>query len=207
MKFNLCKSNKFLLSLLVLAIMYCNNVNATVCKWKGCVPMFKDLFVYHRFNRQHIIGNFNNINQYSEANIKDIKKKCDYWEGQWPLNCPMELVEEQVGSNVMWTDELLEQFNKKNSNPWKCKVASSKSGLEYQYGPFGEVINFPQAGPKTDMDCNKTFKLYPFAPELEMPVDKSYSNQFILVTTSTKLPGLFLDEVKFNTKNELIGII
>jgi hypothetical protein len=206
MKLNLCRNKKFLLILLVLAITYCHNVNATVCKWDGCVPMFKDWYhiSYHRFNRTHKIGDINHLNGYTDHNIEDIKNKCDYWEGQWPLNCPMKLTEKREGDNIMWTDELLEEFNLKHqSNPWKCKVTSLKLGLGYQYGPFGEVINFPQSGPKTDMECNETFKLYPFLPELKMPVKQSNSKQFELVTTSSKSPGLIQIKV-FNTDKQLI---
>jgi hypothetical protein len=121
MKFNLSKNKKFLLSLLVIVIAYCNNINATVCKWDGCVPMSKNLLrQYKKFNEKHSNGDI--INQYSEGDLNKLID-CDTWKGQWPKNCPL-LLEK----SFLWTEDLINivvrMRNKKGKFPPKCNFFS-----------------------------------------------------------------------------------
>ncbi len=193
MKLNLSKNKKFLLSLLVLAITYCNNINATVCKWNGCVPMYKKVqmykkvlmyknwFSWYKFNKNH--NNDNYINKYSEQNLQDIFKECDYWEGQWPLNCPMHLVDNN--DIVEWTDEYLKKMNQelaqRGLKEWQCEVP----GKVDDYGPFKEVINFSSANGSPDLlACNKVYKLHPFLPAFILIIAEN-GNKITFLNTFT----------------------
>ena len=170
MKFNLSKNNKFLISLLVLAITYCNNVNATVCKWDGCTPMYKNWYgVYHRFNRSQKVGFFNELNNYSDQNIKDIKENCDLWEGQWPLNCSMQLTSQN--NTIIWTDEFLKEIEEYRKNkkykPLNCTIPFYSALTER--GLFNEVLKFNKSSrlPQKN-DCNHLYKLFDFDPDFRV---------------------------------------
>jgi hypothetical protein len=172
MKFNLGKNKKFLIRLLVIAITYCTNVNAEkFCKWDGCVPMYKKLGFWFKFNENHF-NNDNHINEYSNKDKQNIEKECENWMGKWPLNCPMKLTDEPEDNNLMWTDELLQKINKErsNDNRLKCFLHKRKRGVQSIYGIFGEVIDLglPEPNLYDEKDCEKAYKLHPFLPEFEL---------------------------------------
>jgi hypothetical protein len=192
MKFNLSKNKKFLLSLLVIVIAYCNNINATVCKWDGCVPMYKNLDSWIKFFENHS-NNDNDINKYSNNDLNYIIENCDYWEGQWPLNCPMQLVNND--NIVMWTDEYLKEINYTKSQyqlqEWQCEVPD----IEYEYGPFAEVINFSSAkGKPKFLPCHKVYKLHPFLPQFILIIARE-GNKITFLNTST-------GQIYYNTNND-----
>jgi hypothetical protein len=105
MKFNLGKNKKFLLSVLVIAITYCTNVNAEkFCKWQGCVPMIVEKnslgqMKIDKINENH--SNENKVNDYGKKDIDKMLQECKVWKGFWPANCPIRL-ENPESSDYNW---------------------------------------------------------------------------------------------------------
>jgi hypothetical protein len=174
MKFNLGKNKKFLLSLLMIVITYCNNINATVCKWNGCVPMYKNwLRQYKKFNEKHF-NDDNHINEYSNEDLEYIKKNCDYWEGPWPLNCPMQLSDQftvipslgYVSENkeynlVKWSDTFLVDINMYRKTNNKTELMCEVPNTQFIGGTLFKdfILNNLYNQPNMPVDLNNLLQI------------------------------------------------